>query len=156
MGPYDETATADDETAALKRRMLNLETRLLELESEIRTERRMLVPACVVTAGLALAFASFGLISGADGDQLGSWAALFLVYAIVMVPLTVLTVMSRSAGMRGAAIVAWVMLGMMAVCLGASPRGALAALGIGPWYLLGSAAITIVGLTRMPTRSSGD
>lgn len=152
MGTYDETEAAYEQSTALHRRLLSLETRQLELEAKVRTLRRMLAPVCVITAGLALAFASFGLVNGGDPDRLGSWTAFFLVYALVMVPLTALAVASRSSGLRGAAVVAWVLVGLMAVCLGASPRGALAVLGMGPWYLLGASAITIVGLLRLPAK----
>ncbi|MGH3648339.1 MAG: hypothetical protein ACRDTM_14335 [Micromonosporaceae bacterium] len=158
MTPYDETRTGSgtsgngEQSMALQRRLLGLETRQLELEAQLRTQRRMLAPVCVITAGVALAFASFGLVDGGSGDLLGSWAALFLVYALVMVPLTALAVASRTAGLRGATVVAWVVVGVMAVCMASSPRSAPGMLGIGPWYLLGASAITIVGLLRLPLR----
>ncbi|MGH3715277.1 MAG: hypothetical protein ACRDT4_17705 [Micromonosporaceae bacterium] len=152
MGAYDDMTEVD--VPVLQRRMLSLETRLVELESRVKTQRRMLAPVCLVTAGLALAFASFGLIRGGEVDLLGGWTALFLVYVLVMVPLTALTVASRSAAVRGVAVAGWVVVGVMAVCMGAGPRGALAAaLGIAPWYLLGASVVTIVGLIRLPAKA---
>ncbi len=126
MGPYDEEVSSPEFT---QRRMLDLEGRLLELEGTVRTQRRMLVPVCLVTAGLTLAFASFGLVRG--GERLA--------------------VIARTTAARAVGAATWAVIGLIAVCMGAGPRGALAAvLGIGPWYLLGAAAITTIGLLRLP------
>ncbi|MGH3655940.1 MAG: hypothetical protein ACRDUA_04730 [Micromonosporaceae bacterium] len=150
MDSYDTTPV---EGTDLPRRMLELEARLLDLESAVKTQRRMLAPVCLVTAGLVLAFASFGLIPGQsfNADLLDSWTMLFLVLVLVMMPLTVYTVMLRTAGLRGATAASWVVIGVFAVCMGAGPRGNLAeALGVGPWYLLGAVLITVIGLLRLP------
>lgn len=150
MGPYDEEVSSPEFT---QRRMLDLEGRLLELESTVKTQRRMLVPVCLVTAGLALAFASFGLVRGGEHteDLLGGWTALFFVYLLVAIPLTCLAVVARTTATRAVGAATWAVIGLIAVCMGAGPRGALAAvLGIGPWYLLGAAAITTIGLVRLP------
>ena len=130
--------------------------RLLDLEREVDVQRRMLAPVCMITGGLVLAFASFGLVRRGEhtGELLEGWAALFFVYLLVMLPLTALAVGARHIGLKGVAAVAWGVIGVVALCIGAGPRPNLAAaLGPAPWCLLVASVITLIGLVRLPARS---
>ncbi|MQA24944.1 MAG: hypothetical protein GEU94_05610 [Micromonosporaceae bacterium] len=130
--------------------------RLVRLEHEIDVQRRMLAPVCMVTGGLVLAFASFGLISRGeyDGTLLEGWTALFFVYVLVMLPLTALAVGTRTIGLKGVAAAAWGVIAVVALCIGAGPRPNLAeVLGPAPWCLFVASLINLVGLIRLPSKS---